>query len=86
MPFEIDELHLFYFLAAVAAILAAEAAYLFFYNKASYRSQLNRRLRLMKNQPNREQILSCVASARSRPLAPILVHSPRSIVWCCNRD
>lgn len=57
MPFEIDQLHLYYFLAAISAVLLAEAIYLFFYNKASYRSQLNRRLRLMKNQPNREQIL-----------------------------
>lgn len=65
MPFEVDQLHLFYFLAAVSAILAAEAVYLFFYNKASYRSQLNRRLRLMKNQPNREQILVQLRRERS---------------------
>lgn len=65
MPFEIDQLHLFYFLAAISAILVAEAAYLSFYNKASYRSQLNRRLRLMKNQPNREQILVQLRRERS---------------------
>jgi tight adherence protein B len=65
MPFEVHELHLFYFLAAVSAILVAEAAYLFFYNKASYRSQLNRRLRLMKNQPNREKILVELRRERS---------------------
>lgn len=65
MPFEVDQLHLFYFLAAVSAILIAEAAYLFFYNKASYRSQLNRRLRLMKHQPNREQILVQLRRERS---------------------
>jgi tight adherence protein B len=65
MPFGIDQLHLFYFLAAISAILIAEAAYLFFYNKASYRSQLNRRLRLMKNQPNREQILVQLRRERS---------------------
>jgi tight adherence protein B len=65
MPFEVHELHLFYFLAAVSAILVAEAAYLFFYNKASYRSQLNRRLRLMKNQPNRELILVELRRERS---------------------
>lgn len=65
MPFEIDQLHLFYFLAAVSVILVAEAAYLFFYNKASYRSQLNRRLRLMKHQPNREQILVQLRRERS---------------------
>ncbi len=65
MPFEIDPLHLYYFLAAVSAILLAEAVYLFFYNKASYRSQLNRRLRLMKNQPNREKILVQLRRERS---------------------
>lgn len=65
MPFGIDQLHLFYFLAAVSVILVAEAAYLFFYNKASYRSQLNRRLRLMKHQPNREQILVQLRRERS---------------------
>lgn len=65
MPFEIDQLHLFYFLAAVSAVLLAEAVYLFFYNKTSYRSQLNRRLRLMKHQPNREQILVQLRRERS---------------------
>ncbi|MBX3519778.1 MAG: type II secretion system F family protein [Xanthobacteraceae bacterium] len=65
MPFEINELTLFYFLAAVSAILVAEAGYLFFYNKASYRSHLNRRLRLMKHQPNREQILVQLRRERS---------------------
>lgn len=65
MPFEIDQLHLFYFLAAVSAILLGEAAYLFFYNRTSYRSQLNRRLRLMKHQANREQILVQLRRERS---------------------
>ncbi len=65
MPFELDQLHLYYLLAAISAILLAEAAYLFFYNKASYRGQLNRRLRLMKNQPNREQILVQLRRERS---------------------
>ncbi len=65
MPFEIDQLHLFYFLAAISAVLLAEAIYLFFYNKASYRGQLNRRLRLMKHQPNREQILVQLRRERS---------------------
>ena len=65
MPFEIEEIHLFYFLAALSAILLAEAVYLFFYNKASYRNHLNRRLRLMKTQPNREQILIQLRRERS---------------------
>lgn len=65
MPFEIDEIHLFYFLAAISAILFAEAVYLFFYKSASYRSHLNRRLRLMKTQPNREEILVQLRRERS---------------------
>jgi tight adherence protein B len=65
MPFEIEQIHLFYFLAVISAILFAEAVYLFFYNKASYRSHLNRRLRLMKTQPNREQILVQLRRERS---------------------
>ncbi|MGE0339045.1 MAG: type II secretion system F family protein [Xanthobacteraceae bacterium] len=65
MSFEVDQLYLFYFLAAISAILLGEAAYLFFYNRASYRSQLNRRLRLMKHQANREQILVQLRRERS---------------------
>lgn len=65
MPFEIQQVHLFYFLAALSTVLFAEAIYLFFYNKASYRSHLNRRLRLMKKQPNREQILIQLRRERS---------------------
>lgn len=57
MPIAFDQLHLFYILAAVSAIMLGEVIYLFFYKRASYRSQLNRRLRLMRNQPNREHIL-----------------------------
>ncbi len=69
MPFELDQIHLFYFLAAVSAIVFAEAIYLFFYNKASYRTHLNRRLSLMKHQPNREQIL--IQLRRERSLSSI---------------
>lgn len=65
MPFEIEQIHLFYFLAAISAILFAEAVYLFFYKSASYRSHLNRRLRLMKTQPNREEILVQLRRERS---------------------
>lgn len=65
MPFEIDQLHLFYVLAVLSAVLLGEAVYLLFYNRASYRGQLNRRLRLMKHQPNREQILVQLRRERS---------------------
>lgn len=64
-----DQLHLFYILAAVSAIILGEVVYLFFYKAASYRSQLNRRLRLMKNHSNREQIL--IQLRRERALTAI---------------
>jgi tight adherence protein B len=65
MPFEIEQIHLFYFLAAASAVLFAEGIYLFFYKSASYRSHLNRRLRLMKSQPNQEQLLVQLRRERS---------------------
>ncbi len=79
MPFEIEQIHLFYFLAAISAILFAEAVYLFFYNKASYRSNLNRRLRLMKTQPNREQILIQLRRERSLTAAGTYASSLTSL-------
>ena len=57
MPFELDETHLFYLFVAVSVVLLVEAVYLLFFSAASYRSRVNRRLQLMHNQPNRENIL-----------------------------
>jgi tight adherence protein B len=57
MPFEFDETHLFYLFAAVSVVLLVEAIYLLFFSAASYRNRVNRRLQLMHNQPNRENIL-----------------------------
>jgi tight adherence protein B len=57
MPFEFDETTIFYVLAAGSVVLFVEAIYLLFSSSASYRSHVNRRLRLMKNQPNQESIL-----------------------------
>lgn len=57
MPFEFDQSHLFMLLAAVSVVLFVEAIYLLFFANASYRKRVNRRLRLMQSEPDREHIL-----------------------------
>ena len=52
-----DPVYLIYALAAASVVLFVEAIYLIFFSAASYRSRINRRLRLMKGQPDRESIL-----------------------------
>jgi tight adherence protein B len=51
---------------AISAGLTAEALYLLFFSRASYRSQINRRLRLSRDQKSRENVL--VALRRERGL------------------
>ena len=41
----------------LSVVLFAEAVYLLGFSTASYRSRVNRRLKLSKNQPDREAIL-----------------------------
>jgi tight adherence protein B len=55
--FEIDPLYLIYLLVAVAAALFAETIYLLFFNTRSYRKNINRRLKLLDGQPDREGVL-----------------------------
>ncbi|HLN09240.1 MAG TPA: type II secretion system F family protein [Xanthobacteraceae bacterium] len=57
MPLEIDETVIFCLLAAGSVVLLVEAIYLLCFSTASYRNNINRRLRLMKKQPNQESIL-----------------------------
>jgi tight adherence protein B len=57
MPFDIDPIYVVYLFVALAAGLFVEGIYLLFFNSRSYRSNVNRRLRLMENQPDREQML-----------------------------
>lgn len=57
MPFDLDSIYVFYALAAASAVLFVEATYLLFFSTASYRSRINRRLRLGQNQPDRESVL-----------------------------
>jgi tight adherence protein B len=57
MPFDLDPVYLIYALAAVSVVLFVEAIYLVLFSASSYRSRINRRLRLMDGQPDRESIL-----------------------------
>src|SRR5712691_13148322 len=57
MSFDFDAIYLIYLLVAVSAGLLAEGLYLLFYSGASYRKNVNRRLKLLRDEPNRENIL-----------------------------
>src|SRR3954468_4826444 len=57
MPFELDTPTLIIIFAAISVVLFAEAVYLLGFSTASYRSNVNRRLKLSKNQPDRQPIL-----------------------------
>jgi tight adherence protein B len=55
--FEFDQIYLIYLLVGVSAAMFAEGVYLLFHNRASYRKNINRRLRLVDHQANREGVL-----------------------------
>ena len=57
MPFELDTPTLIIIFAAISVVLFAEAVYLLGFSTASYRSNVNRRLKLSKDQPDRQAIL-----------------------------
>jgi tight adherence protein B len=57
MSFDIDPLYVIYLFVALAAGLFFEGIYLVFFNTRSYRKNVNRRLRLLDNQPDREGVL-----------------------------
>ena len=57
MSFDIDPIYLVWLFVAISAGLTAEALYLLFFSRASYRSQINRRLRLSRDQKSRENVL-----------------------------
>jgi tight adherence protein B len=57
MSFEFDSIYLIYALVAASAALFAEGFYLLCFTGASYRNNVNRRLKLLKDQPDRENIL-----------------------------
>ena len=57
MSFDFDPIYLIYLLVAASAALFVEGIYLLFFSGASYRKNVNRRLKLLKDQPDRENIL-----------------------------
>jgi tight adherence protein B len=57
MPFDLDPIYLIYLLVAASAGLFVEGIYLLFFSGGSYRKNVNRRLKLLKDQPDREGIL-----------------------------
>ena len=69
MPFEIDPLYVIYLFVALAAGLFVEGIYLLFFTARSYRKNINRRLRLLENEPNREGVL--VQLRRERGLSTV---------------
>jgi tight adherence protein B len=63
--FDINPVTLVYLFAAISTILFVEAAYLIFFTTASYKTTVNRRMRLLRNEPNRENILVQLRRERS---------------------
>jgi tight adherence protein B len=57
MPFDLDQIYVIYLLVAVSAGFLVEGLYLLLFSGASYRKNVNRRLKLLRNEPNRENIL-----------------------------
>ncbi len=55
--FDFNPVYLIYLLVGVSAAMFAEGVYLLFYNKASYRNNINRRLKVMDSKPDRESVL-----------------------------
>ncbi|MBI1203642.1 MAG: type II secretion system protein F [Rhodopseudomonas sp.] len=54
---DFNKIYLFYLLIGVSAAMFAEGFYLLCFNTASYRKNINRRLKVMKDQPDRESVL-----------------------------
>jgi tight adherence protein B len=55
--FQFNIIYLFYLLIGLSAAMFAEGAYLLFYSKASYRTNINRRLMVADGQSDRESVL-----------------------------
>ena len=75
--FRFDSIYLIYILVAASAALFAEGFYLLCFTGASYRNNVNRRLKLLKGQPDRENIL--VQLRRERGLTSAGGYSLKSV-------
>ena len=54
---DLNPVYLIYLLVGASAAMFAEGFYLLAYNKASYRKNINRRLKVMDHKPDRESVL-----------------------------
>ena len=62
--FDFNSIYLFYLLIGLSAAMFAEGIYLLVYNNASYRKNINRRLKVMSAKPTAKACwCSCGASA-----------------------
>jgi tight adherence protein B len=77
MSFNFDPIYLIYLLVAASAGLFAEGFYLLCFTGATYRNNVNRRLKLLKGQPDRESIL--VQLRRERGLTSSGGYSMKSV-------
>src|ERR1041385_31561 len=55
--FDFNSIYLFYALIGLSAAMFAEGIYLLVYNNASYRKNINRRLKVRDNKTDRESVL-----------------------------
>jgi len=55
--FDLNPLYFFYILIGLSAAMLAEGVYLVFYNAGSYRKNINRRLKVIDNNADRESVL-----------------------------
>jgi tight adherence protein B len=77
MSLNFDPIYLIYLLVAASAGLFAEGFYLLCFTGATYRNNVNRRLKLLKDQPDRENIL--VQLRRERGLTSSGNYSLKSV-------
>ena len=54
---DFNPVYLVYLLIGISAAMLAEGVYLLFYDKASYRKNINRRLKVMDDKPDRASVL-----------------------------
>src|SRR5437868_73796 len=64
MSFEFDAIYLIYLLVAVSVGFLVEGIYLLVFSGASYRKNVNRRLKLLRAEPNRENLLVALRKER----------------------
>src|SRR5258707_8298875 len=65
--FDFNQIYLFYLLVGISAAMFAEGIYLVVYNNASYRKNINRRLKVMDNKVDRESVLVQLRRERGLP-------------------